>query len=182
MKLADPVDSRWPSVRLRSAVYIEHQGRVLLVHDPVYRGGCWILPGGGVEFDETTVRAAEREVFEETSLIIKVRQLWRIREVWEPENDSMCGTAPVRKSFELIFIGDYVSGEIDINRNPSRERDNISRVQDCRWVALKELGATLEGIPIYPVELFGPQRPETVSGVSLDVLMLPSLDLRGGTS
>lgn len=188
MKLANPVDPAcpvdpaWPSVRLRSAVYIEHGSHVLLVHDPVYRGGCWILPGGGVEFDETTVQAAEREVFEETGLTIKVRQLWRIREIWEPENDLVDKTVPVRKSLELIFIGDYVSGEIDISWNPSWKRDNIARVRDCRWVALKGLGAALKGVPIYPAELFGPHRPETVSGVSLDVLMLPSLNLRGGTS
>ena len=53
----------WPRIRLRTSVYIEKEKRVLLILDPVYLGGCWILPGGEVEFEETIAQAAEREVF-----------------------------------------------------------------------------------------------------------------------
>jgi 8-oxo-dGTP pyrophosphatase MutT (NUDIX family) len=173
-------DRPWAPVRLRSAVRIEKDGQILLVHDPVYRGGCWTLPGGGVEFEEKFVPAAEREVFEETGLTVKVHSLWHIREIWEPEPDYPDELALIRRSLELILIGDYVSGTIDIGKNPSRKPDGIPRVKECRWFPLEGLGPTIDKVPIYPAELFDPRHPVKARRIPLKLLMLPPLDLRGG--
>jgi 8-oxo-dGTP pyrophosphatase MutT (NUDIX family) len=170
-----PFDQPSPRVRLRSAVYVEENGQVLLVYDPVYRGGCWILPGGEVEFEETIVEATEREVFEETGLHVQVHSLWRFREIWEHDPDY---PARVRKTLEFLVVGKFVSGEIDIEHNPSQKPDGKPRIEKCKWVALDGLGSSIEGRPVYPSELFYPQGPIKVTGLSLQGLMLPKLDLR----
>jgi len=156
-------------------VYVEEQGQVLLIYDPVYRDGCWILPGGEVEFDETLVEATEREVLEETGIHVKVHSLWRIREIWEPDPDFR---NHVRKTLELILIGDFVTGEIDIQHDPSKKPDGRPRIEECRWIALTELGASINGKPVYPSELFTRQGPKKVSGILLQNLLLPKLDMR----
>lgn len=176
----DILDPAWVPIRLRGAVYLEKDGKVLLVYDPVYRGGCWTLPGGGVEFEEGIIDAAEREVLEETGLTIRVHSLWGMREVWEPETDYPDSRDPVRRSLELVFIGDVVSGEINIENNPSRKRDGIRRVQDCRWVPLEGLGISIDGTPIYAAVPLSEERPVEVKGVSLKKLAFLRLDLRRG--
>jgi 8-oxo-dGTP pyrophosphatase MutT (NUDIX family) len=166
-------------LRLRVAVYVERDGHMLLILDPVYRGGCWTIPGGGVDFEETFVQAAEREVFEETSLIVKVHSIWRIRELWELDPDSLDAPPPVRRSFELILIGDYVSGHINIEKDPDLiAPDGLRHITDCRWIPLSELGSsTIDNIPLYPPELFAQRHQGKVVGASLEALVLPALGL-----
>lgn len=48
-------------------------GQVLLLKSPRY--GDWEFPGGQVEEGETIPHALEREVFEETGVVIKVKSL-----------------------------------------------------------------------------------------------------------
>lgn len=162
-------------VRIRSAVYVEEKGHVLLIYDPVYRGGCWILPGGEVEFDETIIEATEREVFEETGLHVKAHSLWRFREIWEKDPDYLPYS---RKTLEFILIGDFVSGKIDTKHDPSRKPDGRPRIEDCRWIALNGLGSSINEKPVYPSELFTSEGPVKVIGTSLQSLFLPKLDLR----
>ncbi|MBA0049683.1 NUDIX hydrolase [Streptomyces sp. AJS327] len=50
-----------------------HRGRVLLVHER--ERGCWELPGGGIEPDETPREAAARELREETGQLIAPAEL-----------------------------------------------------------------------------------------------------------
>jgi 8-oxo-dGTP pyrophosphatase MutT (NUDIX family) len=171
------IDQHWAPVRLRAAIYIEYQDQVLLVYDPVYRGGCWTLPGGAAEFGETIVQAAERETLEETGLKVRVHSLWRIREIWEPENDYLDQPDTMRKTLEMIFIGDYLSGAIDVTTDPSHKADGIPRVQACRWFPLYALQLHIDGVPLYPVELSGPTRPSRANSIPLEHLLLPSLNL-----
>ena len=49
------------------------QGQVLLIKSPRY--GDWEFPGGQVEEGETIPHALEREVFEETGIVIRVKSL-----------------------------------------------------------------------------------------------------------
>jgi len=44
--------------------------------------GCWHLPGGKIEKDETPVGAACRELFEETGLSGRLRHLRDIESTW----------------------------------------------------------------------------------------------------
>jgi len=74
------------------------QGQVLLLKSPRY--GDWEFPGGQVEESETIPQALEREVFEETGIVVRVKSLVGIY-------------SNVRKPsiVNMDFICEYVSGE-----------------------------------------------------------------------
>jgi len=55
-----------------SAAIFDPQGRVLLTKRR--DNGQWCLPSGGVEPGESVAEGCEREVFEETGLIVKVKR------------------------------------------------------------------------------------------------------------
>ncbi|MCW2739589.1 MAG: nudF [Blastococcus sp.] len=61
-----------PLVACVGAVVHDGAGRLLLIrrgHDP--HRGCWSLPGGRVEAGESVEQAVEREVLEETGLVVR---------------------------------------------------------------------------------------------------------------
>ena len=73
-------------------------GQVLLIKSPRY--GDWEFPGGQVEEGETIPHALEREVFEETGIVVRVKSLVGIY-------------SNTRKPsiVNLDFTCEYVSGE-----------------------------------------------------------------------
>ena len=74
------------------------QGQVLLLKSPRY--GDWEFPGGQVEESETIPHALEREVFEETGIVVRVKSLVGIY-------------SNTRKPsiVNMDFICEYISGE-----------------------------------------------------------------------
>lgn len=56
-----------------SAAIFDMQGRILLTKRA--DNGQWCLPGGAVEAGESVAEACEREVLEETGLIVRVKRL-----------------------------------------------------------------------------------------------------------
>jgi 8-oxo-dGTP diphosphatase len=78
------------------------RGQVLLIKSPRY--GDWEFPGGQVEEGETIPHALEREVFEETGIIVRVKLLVGIY-------------SNIRKPsiVNMDFICEYVSGEPKIS-------------------------------------------------------------------
>ena len=156
---------------------IEREGSIILIFDPVYRGGCWILPGGGAELDETVNQAVEREVFEETGLVVKTQEICSIREIWEPEKDFPEMQA-VRKSLEIFFVCQYISGEIDIHHHLSVKRDGIPRIKDCRWIPVDHLPELIDGYPLHPLDFFHRFRSGQILRVPLGQIFLTPLDSR----
>ena len=74
------------------------QGQILMIKSPRY--GDWEFPGGQVEESETIPHALEREVFEETGIVVLLKSLVGIY-------------SNTRKPsiVNLDFICEYVSGE-----------------------------------------------------------------------
>ena len=74
------------------------QGQVLLIKSPRY--GDWEFPGGQVEEGETIPHALEREVFEETGIVVRVKSLVAIY-------------SNTRKPsiVNMDFICEYISGK-----------------------------------------------------------------------
>lgn len=73
----------------------------------------WDLPGGGVEPKETLEEALKREMLEETSLDVRVREMLFVAEGERIREGRRTG---VWRSF--FFRIERVGGEIDISREP----------------------------------------------------------------
>jgi 8-oxo-dGTP diphosphatase len=77
-----------------------HQGRVLLVRrrNPP-DAGRWGFPGGKIEFGETILAAAERELFEETAVRAKAQQVFTAVDALDYDGESH-----VRAHFILVAV------------------------------------------------------------------------------
>jgi ADP-ribose pyrophosphatase YjhB (NUDIX family) len=93
------------SVRVAAYCVIVRDERILLcrISEQVANAaGKWTLPGGGIDFGEHPRAAAEREVFEETGLRVRVGKIVDIDSV----------------SFEhvhglrVIYLGEVIGGEM----------------------------------------------------------------------
>ena len=85
----------------------------------------WAIPGGRVEIGETLQEAAEREILEETGIIIQAREPVYTFDYIERDGST-------RPRFHYVItdlIADYVGGE-------PRAGDDAA---DVRWVAAEEL-------------------------------------------
>lgn len=101
-------------------------GQVLLIKSPRY--GDWEFPGGQVEEGETIPHALEREVFEETGIVVRVKSLVGIY--------SNTGKPSI---VNMDFICEYLSGE----PKPSVESTHVE------WVAREEALARVKREAIY---------------------------------
>lgn len=120
---------------------IIHEGQALIVQracEP--RKGEWTVPGGVLEIGETLRAGAEREVLEETGLVVKAGGVVDVFEnIWPDANG--------RTEFHYVlidFLCDLVSGEL----KPATD------VSDARWItpdelsSLKLIGKTAQAIQI----------------------------------
>jgi ADP-ribose pyrophosphatase YjhB (NUDIX family) len=68
--------------RVTAAVLVEKNNQFLLARRNKENAfGKWIIPGGGVEFGETTKEAGIREIKEETSLDVEIKKFICFKEV-----------------------------------------------------------------------------------------------------
>jgi 8-oxo-dGTP diphosphatase len=113
-----------PVVAVGAIVFREN--RVLLVR----RGqppslGLWAIPGGRVEIGETLQKAAEREILEETGIIIRAREPVYTFDYIERDDAALA-----RFHYVIVdLIADYVGGE-------ARAGDDAA---DVNWFSAAEL-------------------------------------------
>lgn len=116
--------------RVASAV-IELDGQILLVENKRADGRVdWSMPGGVVEPDEDPIEGLQREVLEETGLVV---------ELWGPLLWTTYATSN-SMGFNLVaetYLAHAVGGEINID-----DPDGI--VTACRYFALHEAITALE--------------------------------------
>lgn len=84
----EPTKQFKPRVEI-AAVYIEHNGRILLLHrqENKSQGNKWCIPGGKIEKDETPLQAAIREVYEETGYDISNQEIEKLKTVYIEYDD-----------------------------------------------------------------------------------------------
>jgi 8-oxo-dGTP diphosphatase len=77
----------------------------------------WLLPGGGLERGETILKCAEREMLEETGLVVQALEVIHFREAeWDASDPSMFG--PPGRSVEVFVRCEVVSGKLELGYDP----------------------------------------------------------------
>jgi ADP-ribose pyrophosphatase YjhB (NUDIX family) len=103
-------------VATTSAVVLNERNEVLLFHH-TYRGrNGWSIPGGWLKRNEEPARAVEREIYEESGLVVRtVRPLWVGRDWYYP-------------GIDMIFLCSLEGGQF----RPSDEVSGMEfRPTDC---------------------------------------------------
>jgi len=99
-------DTHYPVVGVGALV--EHNAKVLLIKrgEPPYIGQ-WCIPGGKVRFGESLQQAAEREILEETGIVIKAGEPIFSFDIIDTSNKDALIHYVV-----IDLVADYISGEI----------------------------------------------------------------------
>lgn len=116
------MDKKYPTHIVAAGAFVTNaRGQILMIRSPRY--GDWEFPGGQVEESETLPHALEREVFEETGIVVRLRSLVGIY-------------SNTRKPsiLNLDFICDYISGVPRTSAESSQvewvnREEALSRVQ-----------------------------------------------------
>ena len=131
---------------------INQKGQVLLLKSPRY--GDWEFPGGQVEESETIPHALEREVLEETGIVVRVKSLVGI----------YSNTGKPSKVI-MDFVCEYVSGTPTLSAESSQvewvnREEALGRIK--RKVICKRLQNMLEfsGEITYGAYLVDPTRAD----------------------
>lgn len=110
-------------MRIRIALVILKDNKILLLQH--YKNGkkYWLLPGGGLQYGETIENCAIRELKEETNLDIKLNKLLLISESIPPDKH--------RHIVNLYFQAIIISGKLKLGAEKP--------LNDIRFFELSEL-------------------------------------------
>lgn len=110
-------------------VILDDEKRVLMVRQHHDGKDIWMVPGGGVEEGETSSRAGEREVFEETGLRVKMGQLiWHVEEVSDKRG----------QRFVNFFLAELEGGHLKLGMDPELgDREQVLR--EVRFMSREEM-------------------------------------------
>lgn len=111
---------------------VNSQNQVLLLKSPRYDD--WEFPGGQIEEGETIPQGLEREVFEETGVVVKTKFLIGIY--------SNIGNPPI---VNMDFLCEYVSGELRTS-NESLEVKWVSRDEALSFVERRAIHTRLKNM------------------------------------
>jgi 8-oxo-dGTP diphosphatase len=104
------------------------KGLIMVEHNEEKNGEILIFPGGGMESGENIFKAIEREVKEETNLIVKSEKIIYIRETFY-NGDS---------GIEFYIICSLIGGNLLLGVDPELE-DNKQILQGVREVNWNEI-------------------------------------------
>ncbi len=112
--------------RVGVGAIVIHAGRVLLVQrgiDP--SRGLWAIPGGSLELGETIQAGAEREILEETGIVIRAGEPVFTFDFFERDAEER-----IRFHYVIVdVIGEYVSGRVQ----------SADDAADARWLSPEDL-------------------------------------------
>ena len=107
------------------AIVIRDDEVLLVKRDNPPGKGLWSIPGGCIELGETLQAAAEREIREETGVIIRAKEPIYTFDVIERDDEGH-----IRFHYVIVdLLADYVSG------TPTPRSD----VCEAQWVTAREL-------------------------------------------
>ena len=104
------------------------EGRILLVRRGAAPArGLWAIPGGGLKLGETLQEGAEREILEETGIVIRAGEPVFCCDTFTRDEEG-------RLRFHYVIVdmaADYLSGEV-------KAADDAL---EARWISPEELGS-----------------------------------------
>lgn len=100
------------------AAVVEKEGKFLVAHRPVQKGGDWEFPGGKVEPGETFFEALKREIAEELGVGIKPI---RILSSYPKEIKG--------QTYSIHFVAATLESD----------RFTLSEHQECRWLEVSDI-------------------------------------------
>lgn len=123
----DDPDAPTPNslVPAASAIVTNDRGEILMQRR--VDNNFWALPGGVMEFGETIVQTAEREVREETGLDVRVDGI--VGTFSDPRHIIEYSDGEVRQQFNICFHATLLGGELR----------SSSESKEVRWIAIGEL-------------------------------------------
>jgi 8-oxo-dGTP diphosphatase len=111
------------SIRPAAAVALfDHAGKILLLRRK--DNDKWTMPGGTLDYGESLIECAMREVREETGLSIRISGL--IGTYSDPNILIAYSDGEVRQEFTLVYSAEIESGELKIDQEST----------EARWVTL----------------------------------------------
>lgn len=117
-----------PVVHIGATTILTSEGKVLLGKRlNKARAGQWGFPGGHVEFGESIIEAAKREILEETSLV--ANELKFIGAINQPSQVNSSGEK--KHYLQMVFTSDDFDGELQ-NLEPEE-------CEEWRWFEMDSL-------------------------------------------
>ena len=111
----------YSKTRAGSRAVIVRDGEILLSHE--IKSGWWLIPGGGMEADETPEQCCIRETEEETGLVVRpLQQFLTMYEYYE----------------EYRYISHYFVCEVTGNGQMRLTEQEIARGLEPRWIPVQE--------------------------------------------
>lgn len=119
-------------VRTRICGICVVDNQLLMVnHKGLGNGNLWAPPGGGLEPGESSREALEREMKEETNLMISVGEMLFVTEFIDPPLHAV----------ELFFRVEITGGELKIGLDPEMELENqiLTEAKFFSWSEIMEM-------------------------------------------
>ena len=109
-----------------SGILFKGEKIALVKHENSYNGVYYLLPGGGLERDETIEECAKREVKEETGLDVEVKSLAYYEDVVSKDDHTL----------HLIFRCNIIGGKIE-NLDPDKKVREIVFIKENEFKKVK---------------------------------------------
>lgn len=113
---------------IRPGVLIVKDNKILVLSSKYSSGEFYLLPGGGIEGDETITECAIRETKEETNYDIKIIKLLYIQEWIDTSRD--------KNVMDMIFLAEILDGKETHLNDPCLEKGHIKCIE---WKTVDEL-------------------------------------------
>jgi len=104
--MASSIGYATPKIDVRGALF--RQDTILLVQEKI--DGCWSLPGGWADINDSAGESVEREIWEEAGLRTKAVKLIALFDKHKHHHP-----ADVLHAYKAFFLCDFISGELKTN-------------------------------------------------------------------